>query len=86
MLCMGWADVAVRNPHLHATASACVLARDQDGRYSRSSLGVSLRINSKVHVLLDGNWKVLVSLKDADGLPLLVTFFMVLYHEKTQMT
>jgi hypothetical protein len=45
---------------------------------------VSLRINSKV--FLDGNWKVLVSLKDTAGLPLLVTFFMVLYHEKTPIT
>jgi hypothetical protein len=65
MLCMRRADFAVRNPPLYATASARVLARGQGGRYSRSSLGISLRINSKV--LLNGNWKVLGSSKNADG-------------------
>jgi hypothetical protein len=48
------------------------------------TLVLSLRINSKV--LFDGNWKVPVSLQDADGLPLLDTPFMVMHHEKTQMT
>jgi hypothetical protein len=40
----------------------------------------------RYELIVDGDWKVLVYLKDADGLPLLVISSMVLYHEKTQVT
>jgi hypothetical protein len=56
MLCMGWADV---NPHLYTVLQQVLVSYHVAGM--AGTLVLSLRINSKV--LLDGNWKVLVSLQ-----------------------